>query len=284
MELECQERAEVAIVGEGLSNQGAELRIGDGSVEVPCVKLCYQQKKSTLVVPRDKDLSTNTHRYTIIDLPQALISEILNCLDPKELGLVSCVSTCLHRLASEHHAWKGFYCERWGLPVVLGGKTSEERSWKELGSWDMSVRIWDRSSFKCIKTLRHSDWVWGLAPHETSIACAAGSDVYIWDISSETPEAIIHDAHEGNTYSLARSHSGDFLFTGGEDGGIKMFEIRKHGNETSVLLISQWMPHTGPVYSLSFEFPWLVSASGDGKLALIDVRKLLKTNRRGLPK
>uniref|UniRef100_M4CDR9 Uncharacterized protein n=2 Tax=Brassica campestris TaxID=3711 RepID=M4CDR9_BRACM len=152
------------------------------------------------------------------------------------------------------------------------------------GSWDMSVRIWDRSSFKCIKTLRHSDWVWGLAPHETSIACAAGSDVYIWDISSETPEAIIHDAHEGNTYSLARSHSGDFLFTGGEDGGIKMFEIRKHGNETSVLLISQWMPHTGPVYSLSFEFPWLVSASGDGKLALIDVRKLLKTNRRGLPK
>ncbi|WZZ21878.1 hypothetical protein YC2023_123265 [Brassica napus] len=418
MEFECQERAEVSIVGEGLSNQGAELRIGDGSVEVPCVKLCYQQKKSTLVVPSDKDLSTTTHRYTIIDLPQALISEILNCLDPKELGLVSCVSTCLHRLASEHHAWKGFYCERWGLPVVFGGKTSEERSWKELfierefrsktflgrhsidtlyghteavrtvfllasakliftsgydcvvrmwgmeeglsiaaskplgctiravaadtkllvaggtdgfihcwkavdgltdlfdltgfqkektkfrlwehegpitslaldmtsifsGSWDMSVRIWDRSSFKCIKTLRHSDWVWGLAPHETSIACAAGSDVYIWDISSETPEAIIHDAHEGNTYSLARSHSGDFLFTGGEDGGIKMFEIRKHGNETSVVLISQWMPHTGPVYSLSFEFPWLVSASGDGKLALIDVRKLLKTNRRGLPK
>ncbi|KAH0860293.1 hypothetical protein HID58_088554, partial [Brassica napus] len=298
MEFECQERAEVAIVGQGLSNQGAELRIGDGSVEVPCVKLCYHQKKATLVAPSDKDLSTTTtttHRYTIIDLPQALISEILNCLDPKELGLVSCVSTCLHRLASEHHAWKGFYCERWGLPVVFG----EFRLWEHegpitslaldmtsifSGSWDMSVRIWDRSSFKCIKTLRHSDWVWGLAPHETSIACAAGSDVYIWDISSETPQAIIHGAHEGNTYSLARSHSGDFLFTGGEDGGIKMFEIRKHGSETNVVLISQWMPHTGPVYSLSFEFPWLVSASGDGKLALIDVRKLLKTNRRGLPK
>ncbi|CAA7061178.1 unnamed protein product [Microthlaspi erraticum] len=429
MEFECQERVQVATIGESLSKQRAEsdllnseLITGNGSVEIPIVKLCSQQKKGTLAASgskqllSDKELSTTSHRCFIIDLPQALISEILNCLDPKELGLVSCVSTSLHRLASEHHAWKGFYCERWGLPMVSGVKGSgflDERSWKELfverefrsktflgrysidtlyghteavrtvfllasakliftsgydctvrmwdmeeglsiaaskplgctiravaadtkllvaggtdgfihcwkslegfrnlfdltgfqkektefrlwehegpitslaldmaniysGSWDMSVRIWDRSSMKCIKTLRHSDWVWGLAPHETSIACTSGSDVYIWDISSETPLAIIHDVHEGNTYSLARSHSGDFLFTGGEDGGIKMFEIRKFGSETSVVLISQWMPHTGPVYSLSFEFPWLVSASGDGKLALIDVRKLLKTNR-----
>ncbi|KAG2274413.1 hypothetical protein Bca52824_056968 [Brassica carinata] len=378
MEFECQERAEVAIVGEGLSNQGAELRIGDGPVEVPCVKLCYHQKKATLVVPSDKDLSTTTttHRYTIIDLPQALISEILNCLDPKELGLVSCVSTCLHRLASEHHAWKGFYCERWGLPSsssgidTLYGHTEAVRTVFLLASakliftsgYDCIVRMWgmeeglsiaaskplgctiravaadtkllvaggtdgfihcwkavdglknlfDLTGFQKEKTefrlWEHEGPITSLAldmtsifsgswdmsvrygiglhssPHETSIACAAGSDVYIWDISSETPQAIIHGAHEGNTYSLARSHSGDFLFTGGEDGGIKMFEIRKHGSETNVVLISQWMPHTGPVYSLSFEFPWLVSASGDGKLALIDVRKLLKTNRRGLPK
>uniref|UniRef100_A0A1J3ELK7 F-box/WD-40 repeat-containing protein n=1 Tax=Noccaea caerulescens TaxID=107243 RepID=A0A1J3ELK7_NOCCA len=437
MEFECQERGEIAndssTIGESLSKQRAEsdllsseLIIGNGSVEIPIVKLCSQQKKGTLVPSGSKQLLSdkelaNTHPCFIIDLPQALISEILNCLDPKELGLVSCVSTSLHRLASEHHAWKGFYCERWGLPVVPGAKSSgfsDERSWKELfverefrsktflgrysidtlyghteavrivfllasakliftsgydctvrmwdmeeglsiaaskplgctiravaadtkllvaggtdgfihcwkslegfrnlfdltgfqieksdfrlwehegpitslaldmnnifsGSWDMSVRIWDRSSMKCIKTLRHSDWVWALAPHETSIACTSGSDVYIWDIRTEIPLAIIHDAHEGNTYSLARSHSGDFLFTGGEDGGIKMFEIRIYGNETSVVLISQWMPHTGPVYSLSFEFPWLVSASGDGKLALINVRKLLKTNRRALSK
>ncbi|CAH8369776.1 unnamed protein product [Eruca vesicaria subsp. sativa] len=50
-DFECQESTEVAIVGEDLSDQEAELRIGDGSVEIPCVKLCYQQKKATLVVP-----------------------------------------------------------------------------------------------------------------------------------------------------------------------------------------------------------------------------------------
>ncbi|CAN8300905.1 unnamed protein product [Cochlearia groenlandica] len=423
MAFECQARFEVvndsSKIGDIFSEQRAESNLGRGSVEIPSVKLSCHQKKGTLV-PYDKDLSA-TYRCSIVDLPLALLSEILNCLGPKELGLVSCVSTSLHRFAAEHHAWKSFYCERWGLPEVFGSTSSavsDERSWKTLfverefrskiylgrysmdtlyghaeavrtvfllasakliftsgydcivrmwgmeeglsiaaskplgctiravaadtkllvaggtdgfihcwksvdgfrnlfdltgyqkektefrlwehegpitclaldmtyifsGSWDMSVRIWDRSSMKCVTTLRHSDWVWGLVPHETCIMCASGSDVYIWDISSETPQAIIHDVHEGNTYSLARSHSGGLLFTGGEDGGIKMFEIRKDGGETSVVLISQWMPHTGPVYSLSFEFPWLVSASGDGKLALIDVRKLLKTNRRALSK
>ena len=36
---------------------------------------------------------------------------------------------------------------------------------------------------------------------------------------------IVHNAHVGNTYALARSHTGDFLFTGGEDGAIHMYEI-----------------------------------------------------------
>lgn len=355
---------------------------------------------------------------SITDLPPALISEILNCLDPKELGIVSCVSTILQRLASEHRVWKDFYCERWELPVAPAGPLeagfSDEKSWKELfverdfrsrtflgrynidilyghteavrtvfllpsakliftsgydsvvrmwdmeegmliassqplgctiravaadtklmvaggtegfihlwraveglpflfdlrgcenrntefriwehggpitslaldltkiysGSWDMTVRIWDRSSLKCVKVLRHSDWVWDLVPHDTTVASTSGSDVYFWDTNSGNLEAVIRGAHVGNTYSLARSHAGDFLFTGGEDGAIHMFEVTRDCREITLVLVATWMPHSGPVHSLAFEFPWLVSASSDGKLALIDVRKLLKTSRR----
>ncbi|XP_010535765.1 PREDICTED: F-box/WD-40 repeat-containing protein At5g21040 [Tarenaya hassleriana] len=436
MAFECQESVKVANklanFGESLCEQGTRndlLGSGfireNGSLELSRVKPCCQLKKEFPVsidskhLPSEKVLSS--YQRSIIDLPSALLSEILDCLDPKELGIVSCVSTILHRLASEHQAWKEFYRERWGIPVVPGPRTpgfTDEKSWKELfverefrsktflgrynsdalyghteavrtvfllasakliftsgydsivrmwdmeeglsiasskplgctiravaadtkllvaggtdgfihcwravegvphlfdlkgfqkentefrlwehegpitslaldmtkifsGSWDMSVRIWDRSSMKCINILRHSDWVWGLAPHETTVASTSGSDVYIWDTNNGTPLVIIRGAHEGNTYSLARSHTGDYLFTGGEDGGIKMFEITRQGNETNVVLVSKWMPHTGPVYSLAFEFPWLVSASGDGKLALIDVRKLLRTSRRSLTK
>ncbi|XP_061352017.1 F-box/WD-40 repeat-containing protein At5g21040 [Gastrolobium bilobum] len=360
-------------------------------------------------------------RRSFIDLPPALISEILNCLDPKDLGVVSCVSTILYRLASEHHAWKEFYCQRWGLPtapMVLDSGVSDDKSWKELfmerefrsktfmgrfsldalyghteavrtvfllasakliftsgydsvvrmwdvedglsiassrplgctiravaadrrllvaggtggfihcwraveglphlfdvrgsqnqntevrlwghegpitslaldltriysGSWDTTVRVWDRHSMKCTVVLRHSDWVWGLVPHDTTIASTSGSDVYVWDTNSGTLMTIVYNAHAGNTYALARSHTGDFLFTGGEDGAIHMYEIINDGYETKAWHAAAWVPHSGPVYSLAFEFPWLVSASSDGKLALIDVRKLVRSSKRALGK
>ncbi|XP_059640672.1 F-box/WD-40 repeat-containing protein At5g21040 [Cornus florida] len=366
------------------------------------------------VLPANNVLST--YVLSIIDLPPTLISEILNCLEPKELGVVSCVSSSLYRLASEHHVWKEFYCERWGLPIVpipLGSGSSNERSWKELfverefrsktfmgrytmdalyghsdavrsvfllsskkiiftsgydstvrmwdmeeglliassrplgctiravvadmkllvvggtdgfihgwraeegfpylfnlrgpqnqnnefrlwehegaitslaldltriysGSWDMTIRVWDRSLLKCLKVLRHSDWVWSLVPHDTTVASAAGSDVYIWDTNTGTQIDVIDNAHVGNIYSLARSHTGNFLFTGGEDGGIQMFEMSSRHAESNLQQVATWIPHSGPVYSLAFEFPWLVSASSDGRLSLIDVRKLLKIRR-----
>ncbi|KAM7259627.1 hypothetical protein ACFE04_015368 [Oxalis oulophora] len=284
----------------------------------------------------------SNYRRCITDLPAALISEILNCLAPKELGIVSCVSNILYRVASEHQVWKEFYSERWELPAPLSSGIPDDKSWKDLfverdfrsktflgrynldvlhghtepgnphlfdlkgtdtefrlwehdgpitslsldlnriysGSWDMTVHVLDRTTFKCLQILRHSDWVYGLIPHDITIVSSSGSNVYVWDINTGTLMNIIHDAHVGNIYALARSHGGDFIFTGGEDGEIHMYEISEDG----VMLIAKWAPHSGPVNSLAFEFPWLVSASNDGKLALMDVRKLIRASRRALRK
>lgn len=349
---------------------------------------------------------------SITDLPPALVSEILHCLDPKDLGIVSCVSTLLNGLATDHHGWKDFYCKRWGAPL---GPTTPSGSWKELfverelrsksfmgrftvdtlhghteavravfllqsakliftggydsvvrmwdmeeglsvsvsrplgctiraiaadtellvaggtdafiqgwraikgqphlfdiagtianqnsefrlwghegpvtclaldsarifsGSWDMSVRVWDRAQLKCLKTLRHGDWVWALAPRGSSVASTAGGDAYVWDIDKGNLMAVIPNAHVENAHALARSHAGDLLFTGGEDGSIHMFEVANCNANDDIKPTATWTPHTGPVHSLAFEFPWLVSSSSDGRIALMNVKKLLRSSQR----
>uniref|UniRef100_A0A0D6R1I0 F-box domain-containing protein n=1 Tax=Araucaria cunninghamii TaxID=56994 RepID=A0A0D6R1I0_ARACU len=153
------------------------------------------------------------------------------------------------------------------------------------GSWDMSIRIWDRASLKCLKILRHGDWVWALVTRGPNVVSTAGSDMYTWDVETGQQIRIRLNVHVGNAYALQCSRSGHLLFTGGEDGAIHMFEGRSprhhtsHSSDGFAIIdkpIASWVPHSSPVYSLAFEDPWLVSASGDGKLAMMDVRKLLK--------
>lgn len=349
------------------------------------------------------------------DLPAALVCEVLACLDPKGLGIVSCVSTVLQTLVADHQGWKKFYCERWGLPnapigPLVPGGTPDGRSWKTLfvdrefqsksfmgrfsvdvlrghsedvrtvfllasanliftgghdsvvrmwdmeegllidesrpfgctiraiaadsrllvtggsnayiqcwravegnshlfhisgygtnrdsefrlwghegpvtclaldptriysGSWDMTVRVWDRAQMKCVQKFMHADWVLALAPHGNTIASTAGRDTYVWDIESGNLTSVISNAHVGNAYSVARTHLTNVLFTGGEDGAIRLFDISEASDDEDIKPAATWVPHTGPVHSLAFEYPWLVSASSDGRIALIDLRKLL---------
>ena len=49
------------------------------------------------------------------------------------------------------------------------------------------------------------------------------------------------EAHVGNTYALAHSHTGDFLFTGGEDGAIHMYEIVNDGYESKAWHVAVWV-------------------------------------------
>ncbi|MQL71736.1 hypothetical protein Taro_004052 [Colocasia esculenta] len=245
----------------------------------------FQSKKATVESSGSDDSAADSRR-SITDLPQALVSEILCRLDAKELGIVSCVSTLLHSLASDNKGWRQFYCERWGPPVCsmpFGTELPEEKAWKDLfierefrsnGSWDMSVRIWDRAKLKCLKVLRHGDWVWSLVPRGSTVASTAGRDAYIWDIENGDQIAVIGNAHPGNAYSLARTHSGDLLFTGGGDGAIHLFKLTQETSSDDIKPVATWIPHTAAVHSLAFEFPWLVSCSSDGRLALIDVGRL----------
>lgn len=376
--------------------------------------------------PKQDDEASNEASASICgiisftDLPAALVCDILARLDAKELGIVSCVSTLLHTLVSDHQGWKKLYTDRWGLPnlpaspngplvpggpldgmswkrffverefrcksfmgrfsvdvlrghdedvravfllasanlIFTGGRDSVVRMWNMeegllidtsrplggtiraiaadasllvtgagrtnayiqcwmaiegndhlfhisgsgtdqtsdcrlwghegpvtslaldslriySGSWDMTVRVWDRAQMECVQKLMHADWVWDLAPHGNTVASTAGSDAYVWDLRNGELTSLISNAHVGCVYSLARTHLADVLFTGGEDGAIRLFNISNVSDDDDIKPVATWVPHSGPVHSLAFEYPWLVSASSDGRIALIDLRKLL---------
>lgn len=38
------------------------------------------------------------------------------------------------------------------------------------GSWDMTIRVWDRSVYHCVQVLQHTSWVWNLAPHGNTLS------------------------------------------------------------------------------------------------------------------
>jgi WD40 repeat protein len=103
-----------------------------------------------------------------------------------------------------------FLCRYIGLITCLGLDSARIYS----GSWDMSIRVWDQASLKCLKNPRHGEWVWSLVVRGPHIMSAAGSDIYTWNIETGHQLRVWLNVHVGNAYSLECNHSGHLLFTG----------------------------------------------------------------------
>jgi WD40 repeat protein len=109
---------------------------------------------------------------------------------------------------------------------------------------------------ECVQKFMHADWVWALALRGNTIASTTGINAYVWDIRDDNLTSLISNAHVGSTYSIAWTHLADVLFTGGEDGAIRLFNVSDVSDDEEVIKpVSTWVPHSGPVHSLAFEYP-----------------------------
>ena len=79
----------------------------------------------------------------------------------------------------------------------------------------------------------------------------------VWDIDSGKMTTGISNAHLGNVQSLALRYSGNFLFSGGEDGKIHMFDLNDRFSKGVVKPIFAGLSTWSRYYCLHLSFPGL---------------------------
>ena len=121
------------------------------------------------------------------------------------------------------------------------------------GSYDQTVRVWDTRQERPALTFKHPAPIESLlAFNSTTVASAAGNEVYILNLAAGKTENIIR-AHQKTITSLAAAQRGGRLLTGALDGHVKAH------NSTSWEVVAG-LKYPAPVLSLS-----VVSSTGQSE-------------------
>jgi WD40 repeat protein len=106
------------------------------------------------------------------------------------------------------------------IDSVTSVSISSDGRWLLTSSLDHSVRIWDTSTYKLIKTLvGHTWWVWDaefLPGEQTAVSVGQDGAAIIWDLEQGEQTAIFQE-HRRPIYALAVDGSG--LIASGDSGG-----------------------------------------------------------------
>ena len=139
------------------------------------------------------------------------------------------------------------------------------------GSEDKTVKLWDVSNGKCLKTLQeHSNWVQSVAfsPDGRTLACGSEGTITFWDV--ESGECLkIFETNGSWVFSVAFSPDGKTLACGSIEGAVRIWDVAKG-------ICLQEMPgHTGWVWCVAFspDGSTIASCGDDSTVRLWDVAK-----------
>ena len=96
--------------------------------------------------------------------------------------------------------------------------------------YDHTIKFWEAPSGICQRTLQHPESQVNkleITPDKSAIAAAGNPSLRLFDLRTGT--ATSYDGHTNNVTAVGFQRDGKWLFTGSEDGTIKIWDVRAPG-------------------------------------------------------
>eukprot|EP00958_Prasinococcus_capsulatus_P014332 scaffold1504_cov417-Prasinococcus_capsulatus_cf.AAC.72 len=182
------------------------------------------------------------------------------------------------------------------------------------GGWDQKIRMWSHEKLReatdmlCLcspKSSRrsaveaasacflaewtYSDWVWKAVEVANKVVCSSGRLVSARDAETGTVTHAWAGVDDGQVPAVATSCCGQLVFTGSDDGCVRLWDLRDRRVQRRGKQEKYDMPrcqssiqcHGDTVNDLSFSDPMIASASSDGSVILSDMRKWVRPTTLG---
>lgn len=99
--------------------------------------------------------------------------------------------------------------------------------------YDHTIRFWEATSGICYRTLQYADSQVNkleITPDKQYLAAAGNPHIRLFEVNTNNPQPVTSfDGHTNNVSAVGFEREGRWLFSGSEDGTVKLWDLRASG-------------------------------------------------------